>query len=263
MLLMLAALAMQGPAYADGAPQALRDPHGMDFRLVSPGTFTMGSDDPGFAPGQSLPPRTVTITRTFYLGATEVTQEAWERVMGSNPSTARGPALPVEGVAMADVDAFLARLNSGAGDWVYRLPTEAEWEYAARAGTATLWHTGADPGGPSGAAPVQEAYGYATREVGQGPANPWGFHDMYGNVREWVSDWHSPDYPDAESGDPAGPATGTARVTRGGSFCGEPLSCSSPVRYENDPGDRLPYLGLRLVYENVPPVTYQIVPSWY
>ena len=182
---------------------------GIDLVFVEPGEFTMGS--PASVVGRE-PQETehhVSLSKGFYLGRSEVTQQQWVRVMASNPShfSSCGPECPVEQVTYDDVRAFLSRLNA-AGDGGFRLPTEAEWEYACRAGgdapfghRATLGAADANINAqfPYGVPPGPESTG--TRPVGSFPPNPWGFVDMSGNVWEWVDDPHCP-YPDGPVKDP-------------------------------------------------------------
>jgi formylglycine-generating enzyme required for sulfatase activity len=195
----------------------------------------------------------VTITRPFYLGWTEVTQYEWTLVMGSNPShfTSCGPSCPVEGVTFADVEAFIARLNQRGGP-KYRLPTEAEWEYACRAGgdgpfggRDSLASTDANIDGryPYNAAASGESIG--TMPVGRFAANAWGLVDMSGNVWEWTADWHCP-YPVDPVVDPVGACASPRRVIRGGSWKFDGNSARCALRYTHRPQDRGYSLGFRV-----------------
>ena len=195
----------------------------MEMVRIEAGTFAMGAPlslSDIFGRPNEHPQHQVTLSRGFYLGKYEVTQAQWEGVTGSNPSFLIGPNHPVEKVSWEDVQAFVHTLNTAAGASLYRLPTEAEWEYAARAGTETLWSFGDDES-------QFEDHGWwagntnreATKDVGMKLANPWGLYDMYGNVWEWAQDWYGSDYyASSPSTDPPGPASGTRRVTRGGSY---------------------------------------------
>jgi len=178
-------------------------------------TIPAGSYERGSWIGQSdeRPVRTVTITRAFQLQRTEVTQQQWRAVMGTNPSGNRSCALcPVNNVSWLDVQEFITSLNQRTG-LTYRLPTEAEWEYAARAGT-----TGESYGPQDQVAWSRENSGGRTQSVATKQPNAWGLHDMLGNVWEWVHDWYSATYYGTGTAvDPSGPATGAARVLRGGS----------------------------------------------
>ncbi len=158
-------------------------PYGIEFVQIQPGEFAMGCSpgDDGCAAGES-PAHRVRITRGFQMGRQEVTQTQWESVMGSNPSYFREAARPVESVSWDDVQEFLRRLNARNDGFRYRLPTEAEWEYAARAGTTDKY------AGARSLADVAWDYstsGGETHPAGQKQPNAWGLYDMLGNVYEW------------------------------------------------------------------------------
>ena len=196
----------------------------------------------------------VTISRPFYLGATEVTQGQWERVMGSNPSHFRscGPGCPVEEVSWYDVQAFIARLDSLTSRR-FRLPTEAEWEYACRAGTTTPFSTGSDltpeqanydaEGSAHAASPV--AFRRSPAPVASFAANAFGLFDLHGNVWEWTSDDHCP-YPGGPVADPVANCSSEEKVIRGGSWYFDRDSARCALRYTHRPQDRGPSLGFRL-----------------
>jgi formylglycine-generating enzyme required for sulfatase activity len=248
------ALLYAGCSGAPAFPRAVHDTtSGIDLVLIPAGRFVMGSPPSvaGREP-QELQHR-VWLTRPFYLGTSEVTQAQWQRVMGANPShfSGCGPSCPVERVAYDDVQAFLARLNAAGGP-VFRLPTEAEWEYACRAGgeapfghRASLGAADANINGryPYGAPVASESTG--TRPAGSYPPNPWGLVDMSGNVWEWTADWHCP-YPKRDVRDPMGGCQSAHRVIRGGSwkFDGNSARCS--LRYTHRPQDRGFSLGFRV-----------------
>ena len=203
---------------------------GLEMIFCPPGTFTMGSpaNEPGRGGDES--PHTVTLTHGFYLGKYEVTQAQYQTVMngnseglGADPSQFKGSNRPVEEVSWEDAQVFLAQLNAieqTAGrlpaGWEYALPTEAQWEYACRAGTSTIYSWGNDinssranynwDGGAHDGNDSKQ-----TVEIGQFSANPWGFFDMHGNVWEWVHDWKA-NYPGGALTDPVGPASGSHRV---------------------------------------------------
>ncbi len=169
------------------------------------------------------------------MGRTEVTQEAWQRVMGSAPSSFKGPHRPVENVTWDDAGNYCKAVDM-------RLPTEAEWEYAARAGSTTgrygdldavAWHGGNSQ--------------RATHDVGLKQANAWGLYDMLGNVWEWVSDWFGDQYPPADQADPQGPAMGTVRVRRGGAFDDAPRYARASFRSSSRTSYRYNNLGVRCV----------------
>src|SRR5262249_24141391 len=176
-------------------PAGTVEPH-MGKRLDMPffrtpgGEFLMGSAD-GY--GDERPVHTVRISQPFYLGQYAVTQGQWQAVMGSNPSQFTGdPNRPVETVSWEDVQEFIRRLHAREGGATYRLPTEAEWEYAARAGSTTAYGFGDDPRQLSEYAWYSENAGRQTHPVGQLKPNAWGLYDMHGNVWEWVQDWYGP-----------------------------------------------------------------------
>jgi formylglycine-generating enzyme required for sulfatase activity len=212
----------------------------MRFVLIPAGAFMMGSpaDEPGHQPSEAL--HRVTIRRPFYLGAREVTQREWAAVMGSNPSHFRGAELPVEEVNWFEVHEFIRRLNAR-GAARFRLPTEAEWEYACRAGTSTPYAFGrtlsTKDANYDGRYPLpgQAAGRYRGRTVAAGSlrANAWGLYDMHGNVWEWCEDAF-----DRER-----------KVIRGGSWYFNAESARSALRYHHRPQDRGFSLGFRLVRE--------------
>jgi formylglycine-generating enzyme required for sulfatase activity len=236
---------------------------GMEFVRIPAGTFMMGSpvDEPGWSSDEIL--HQVTLTQDYYMMTTEVTQAQWETVMGSNPSyfTACGGDCPVDSVSWNDIQDFIAALNAMDGQ-TYRLPAEAEWEYAARAGTTTAFynggitHAGVSPVDPNldeigwywGNSDVSYSpnySGFGTHPVARKQPNAFGLYDISGNTYEWVMDWYE-SYPDTAVTDPAGPGTGSARVLRGGSWASQAWYCSSANRISSDPSDRSSYNGFRL-----------------
>ena len=201
---------------------------------------TSGDDD-------ERPVRTVRISKSFYLGIYEVTQGQWEAVMGDNPSRFTGdPNRPVERVSWEEVQQFIDEFNAREGGTKYRLPTEAEWEYAARAGSTTAYSFGDDNGQLSKYAWFGDNAGNTTHPAGQLQANAWGLYDMHGNVWEWVQDWYGK-YTAEPVTDPQGPAAGSGRVIRGGGWYGVAGSCRSASRGSDAPGDRFGDLGFRLL----------------
>ncbi|MDP6803698.1 MAG: SUMF1/EgtB/PvdO family nonheme iron enzyme, partial [Gemmatimonadota bacterium] len=231
------------------------------FVEIPAGSFTMGSASGESGRGGDEKQHRVTLTRGFSMSATEVTQAQWKSVMGSNPSHFKGGALPVEKVSWFDAVKFCNALSERAGlraayqihgesvKWDrdangYRLPTEAEWEYACRAGTETRFSSG---NGDSDLERVGWYYGNSrekSHEVAAKPPNAWGLYDMHGNVWEWCWDWYG-GYPGSVT-DPAGPDSGSYRVDRGGGWFNNAWYCRSANRGWIDPGYRDRYLGFRL-----------------
>jgi formylglycine-generating enzyme required for sulfatase activity len=214
----------------------------MQMVFIKPGSFTMGSptDERGRSTDESQ--AEVTLSAPFWLAKTEVTQAQWEAVMGANPSHFKSPNLPVENVSWDDAQSFLAKLNEKGilpEGWKFALPTEAQWEYACRAGEK----------GPYSGGSLEEVGWYdrnsgsKTHEVGQKKPNAWGLHDMQGNVWEWCADW----YDDTLKGgvDPTGPSSGDYRVYRGGSWFNDASRCRAAYRRRNFPGGRRFNLGFR------------------
>jgi len=216
---------------------------GMTLIYVHPGTFLMGSpiDEPGRQQDETQHP--VRLTQGFHLGQTEVTQVQWQRVMGgSNPSSQPGPSRPVHHITWKQAVDFCNKLSRKEGRR-YRLPTEAEWEYACRAGTTTPFFTGKTL--PTS----HEVHGGSkTQPVASGRPNPWGFYDMHGNVREYCADWYA-GYPDGLTVNPKGPARGEFKVSRGGSWQRSDEMCRSAYRIREDPNKAPHSAGFRVVLD--------------
>ena len=217
---------------------------GLEMIWVKPGIFMMGDK------GEQ---RQVTLTKGFYLGKHEVTQAQWERVMGSNPSMFKGADLPVEQVSWNDFVEFckkLTEMEKKAGrvpeGMAYQLPTEAQWEYACRAGTTTVYSWGDSISSKN--ANYDRFIDGGTRPVGKYSANPWGFHDMHGNVWEWCADWYGA-YPSGSATNPGGPSSRTARVVRGGSWSNNGASLRSAFRYNSTPNTPRINLGFRVGFQ--------------
>jgi formylglycine-generating enzyme required for sulfatase activity len=221
---------------------------GVEWVRIEPGSFDMGSEE---GDEDERPVHRVTISEPFCLGRYEVTQEQWRAVMGpeSDPSSFTGDHRPVEGVSWNQVQGFLAALNRRVVGTPFRLPTEAEWEYAARAGTATAYSFGDDPAElyrHGNCLSDDEEDGYdRTAPVGSFAPNPWGLYDLHGNVSEWVADRYGP-YPAGPAEDPTGPTTGEERVRRGGSHENSPENCRSATRNHSEPGRHSQTVGFRL-----------------
>jgi formylglycine-generating enzyme required for sulfatase activity len=222
---------------------------GAKFVLIPAGVFLMGSPNSELGRDHDEgPQRQVTISRPFYMQTTEVTQGQWKRVMGSNPShfSSCGDECPVENVSWEDVQNFIKKLNSMEKTDKYRLPTEAQWEYAARAGTATRFHAGNKDEDLSSSGWAKPNSAAKTHPVGQKTPNSWGLYDMNGNVYEWVQDWYHLYAPGSVT-DPAGPVSGSKRVRRGGSWSSIARFCRSANRDYVAPGLRSGLLGFRLL----------------
>ncbi|HOC59192.1 MAG TPA: formylglycine-generating enzyme family protein [Smithellaceae bacterium] len=262
---------------AAAAEKLVSGPVGMSFVLISPGNFYMGSPINEEARNDDEYRHLVTIKSSFYLQTTEVTQAQWKVIMGSNPSAFRhcGDLCPVESVSWDDVQEFIRRLNKKEKKARYRLPTEEEWEYAARAGTSTAIYTGplrilgysnapaldriAWYGGNS-CASYEGAFDCRSwpdkqnscsscgpHPVAQKKPNAWGLYDIIGNVWEWVQDDYEP-----YSAKPAASfhqKKGRTKVFRGGSWNYAPRSCRAAYRLDNVPSSRLSFVGFRLALE--------------
>jgi formylglycine-generating enzyme required for sulfatase activity len=218
--------------------------------VVPAGSFRMGSPagpgPNGWAPNADEHPQHRVTIAAFELGRTEVTQAQWAAVMGAVPSFNRGAALPVETVSWDDVQIFIARLNERTGRR-YRLPTEAEWEYAARAGTTTAFSFGDDPAAIGDFAWYGDNSGKKAHPVATKKPNPFGLNDMHGNVWEWVQDCYRPSYDGAPGdGGTVPDSPGCERVIRDGSGVDYPKSLRVAERYRNAPDYRNGNLGFRL-----------------
>ncbi len=226
----------------------------LEFAYVPAGKFMMGSpeNELGRYNNEILHP--VELTRPFYMQTTEVTQGQWKQIMGNNPSDFKecGDDCPVENVSWKEAQEFIAKLNRLEGSEIYRLPTEAEWEYACRAESKTAFANGeitneecSDPnldkiGWYCGNA------GEKTHPVARKDANKWNIHDMHGNVWEWCQDWYG-EYGLENAANPEGPADGTSRVVRGGGWGYRAGFCRSANRGRSTPGNRNQDLGFRLL----------------
>lgn len=234
-------------------PKTVTNLIGMKFVWIPPGSFMMGSPKKEKDIGETQ--HKATLTKGFYMASFTVTQEQWEAVMGNNPSRFKGEKnLPVETVSWDDCQTFCKKLQVK-DKKPYRLPTEAEWEYACRAGTTTPFHFGetisTDQANYDGNVAFgngkKGVYRKKTMPVGSFPPNAWGLHDMHGNVWQWCQDWHG-DYPQKEVVDPQGPNKGKNRVMRGGSWGDSPHSSSSAWRFSYEPADSLHVFGCRICF---------------
>jgi formylglycine-generating enzyme required for sulfatase activity len=250
------------PAVAGGPEEGITAtlPGGatVDFLWIEPGTFTMGTTEEqeqllrskglwGDWFENEHPAHQVTISKGFYLGKHEITQAQWQAATGTEPWSGQSnvqssPGNPAVYISWNDVQELVRKLNQAAGEEVYRLPTDAEWEYACRAGTSTLWSFGDDESQlgeyawyDQNAWNVGEQYSHV---VGTKKPNPWGLFDMHGNAWEWCQDWWYRVYTNEAQVDPAGPTAGSARVGRGGGFRGDAQGVRSAYRDDVEPDGR-------------------------
>jgi formylglycine-generating enzyme required for sulfatase activity len=223
------------------AQQSTIDLSKMEFVKIDPGIFRMGCSegDTNCDPDEN-PPHQVRITKSFELGKYEVTQAQWLVLMPNNPSRFKGENLPVESISFVAVQEFLSKMNARKDGYTYRLPSEAEWEFAARAGTATP-----NTGTFNDIAWYQQNSGGMSHPVGQKKPNAWGLHDMEGNVYEWTNDWFF-DYEEDPQADPRGPETGYERVPRGGSWESTPKGIRTSNRNMLEPDEGNYNIGFRL-----------------
>jgi formylglycine-generating enzyme required for sulfatase activity len=240
----------QGPSRPQSAiaPQTVTTKSGIEMMSLPAGTFTMG-DNAGDTDEQ--PTHQVRISG-FLIDVREVTQQSYEKLMGKNPAKFKNPDSPVERASWVSAAQYCNMRSSMEGfapcydtqtyqcDFTadgYRLPTEAEWEYACRAGTTTPWSFGAGEAQLAKHAWFKINGEKTTHPVGRKETNPWGLRDMHGNVAEWCNDFYAESYQHADGAlDPKGPASGEERVLRGGSWKSSPDSCRSSARYSEPPG---------------------------
>jgi len=226
------------PTTVISTPPSLTNSIKMQLKLIPAGKFRMGEES-----------HEVTLTRPYYMGVYEVTQEQYELVMRENPSHFKGPQNPVENISWDDAVTFCLTLSAlpeekSAGR-VYRLPTEAEWEYACRAGTTKAYSFGDNESELEQYAWFDRNSNNSTYPVGQKKANPWGLYDMHGNVREWCRDLYDV-YPSGAITDPQGPSQGSSRMYRGGSLDSWAAYCRSAYRFTDGPSHWGYHLGVRL-----------------
>ena len=231
------------------SPKEITNSIGMKLVLIPKGTFMMGSPESEERRDKNETQHEVTISKDYYLGVYEVTQAQYEKVMGKNPShfekrvirKSDSSMYPVEMVSWEDAVEFCKKLSDlpeekKAGR-LYRLPTEAEWEYACRAGSKTAYSFGEGSKSLGDYAWFDGNSNTQTHPVGEKKANAWGLYDMHGNVWEWCSDWYG-EYPKGAVSDPVGPREGSYRVGRGGSWSDGAALCRSADRGWLDPSDR-------------------------
>ena len=268
-VLLMGMLWIGGCGDDDSPTRSQADDMTMEFVWIEPGTFMMGAPqneidqlnmdfDTDYFSNEG-PQHEVTIRQGFWLGKYEITQGQWEKVMGTTPwagqaKVAANPSHPAVYISWNDVQEFIHNLNEAEGDSLYRLPTEAEWEYACRAGTTTRWSFGDDENRFQEYAWCWDNAWYLAEKqyahaVGTKLPNPWGLYDMHGNVYEWCQDWYDT-YTSSAQTDPTGstdPVSGTVRVFRGGGFySGSDVSRSTSRDYYA-PGNRGYGIGARLL----------------
>jgi formylglycine-generating enzyme required for sulfatase activity len=220
--------------------------NGIELVLIPAGSFTIGTpdDEPGRNSDES-PVHKVTISKPFYIGKYEVMQAQYIALMSNNPSKFKGDNLPVDNINWPEAVKFCKKLSERTGH-KYRLPTEAEWEYACRANTTTTFYWGND---------MDDSYAWyrensegTTHPVGMKKPNPWGLYDLCGNIEEWYSDWYSPTYESNEHlTDPQGPESGELRVRRGGCWYHSVQCLRSGNRFYYHPDERHNQIGFRVV----------------
>ncbi|GHT11227.1 hypothetical protein AGMMS4956_03910 [Bacteroidia bacterium] len=227
-------------------PTVAKNKYGIEMVFVQGGTFTMGctSEQGSDCYDGEKTSHKVTLS-SYYIGKYEVTQAQWKAVMGSNPSYFKGNNLPTEKVSWDDAQEFIGKLNAKTGKQ-YRLPTEAEWEYAARGGAQSKGYKYSGSNAIDSVAWYNSTSSNKTHTVGTKAANELGIYDMTGNVWEWCSDWYG-DYSDSEEVNPTGNLSGFNRVIRGGSWYCLTQACRITYRGNGSPGTNGIGLGLRLV----------------
>ena len=221
---------------------------GMKLALIPANKFHMGSLPLEKGRHHDERQHRVNLTEPFRIGVTEVTQSQWQAIMGFNRSYHRGDDLPAERLSWKDAVAFCDKLSENEGK-IYRLPTEAQWEYACRAGAAGPF------AGPGKINEVAWHYGNSKRQthpVAAKKPNDWGLYDMHGNVAEWCSDYYAADYPDEPVTDPTGPPSGAARVVRGGAWDAFTPGCRSAARLSRSPAHQLKSTGFRVILDLSP-----------
>jgi formylglycine-generating enzyme required for sulfatase activity len=239
------------------SPQTITNGIGMEMVLIPNGTFMMGSPktvqgDGGKQIRDESPHHEVIISQDFYMGQTEVTQGQWKAIMGTEPwkgkeNVKEGDNYPASYVSWTQAGEFCQRLSKQEEKQgrKYRLPTEAEWEYACRASSKTAYSFGEGSKSLGDYAWFNGNSNGQTHPVGEKKANAWGLYDMHGNVWEWCSDWYG-EYPNGAVSDPVGPRKGSLRVLRGGCWIVEAALCRSALRRWNFPSGSDSYYGFRV-----------------
>ncbi|WP_406657418.1 formylglycine-generating enzyme family protein [Methanolobus sp. ZRKC2] len=223
---------------------------GMEFVKIPAGEFIMGSpENESYRDGDEGPQHLVTVSNEFYLGAYEVTQAQWKEIMDSEPFYFEGDDLAAEKISWNNAIKFIEELNRIEETHKYRLPTEAEWEYAARAGTTTAFSFGDDTAELTNYAWYDANSEDKIHSVGLKEPNSWGLYDMHGNVAEWVQDEYHSNYFKAPTDSSEWTGGVDRRVFRGGSWMSDDVNCRSADRNDISPGSRKEYIGFRVVKE--------------
>jgi formylglycine-generating enzyme required for sulfatase activity len=229
---------------------------GMHFVYIPPGRYVMGSPPDEIGREELEIQHEVVLTRGFYLQTTEVSQAQWQAVMGINPSEYRGDDLPVHNISWIDAKKFIRRLNQLEGDTLYQLPSEAQWEYACRAGSQKAFANGALTVPGSAVDSLLDKVGWYKANARQAPhpaasksPNAWGLYDMHGNVWEWTEDWWESWYgkfSGSPVNDPLGPPKGRFKIYRGGGWFAEAPYQRCASRRRAEPGSKSPGIGFRI-----------------
>jgi formylglycine-generating enzyme required for sulfatase activity len=229
--------------------ETIKNSVGMEFVLLPSGTFVMGGDPVSEQADENETPRhEVTFSSALYICKFTVTQSQWQEIMGTNPSHFIGPERPVEMVSYRDACEFIERLNWKEDTLDYRLPTEAQWEYAARSGSQSTYCYGSERIKLKEYAWYRKNSDRMTHPVGRLLPNAWGLYDMHGNVHEWCLDWFDRNYyAKSPAIEPTGPNTGLARALRGGDWGSQDWYCRCAIRSLSSPDRRSPRVGFRIV----------------
>ena len=236
------------PGYVVLPMETITNSIGAKLVKLKAGRFNMGSPLSEMDRSADERQHRVILSKPFFIGVTPVTQSQWQKVMGSNPSYFQGDDLPVDSVTWSESVAFCEKLSKLESK-TYRLPTEAEWEYACRASSPTAYYSGDSVGELIDYAWFDANSQLQTHPVAQKWPNAWGIYDMMGNVCQWCSDWYGPYSPGDEVPDPVGPPSGTQRILRGGSWFNHAQYCRCANRYFHAPEERVNFFGVRVVRE--------------
>ena len=240
------AFALKAPTYkSPAAVRSVTNSVGMKLVRAEPGEFVMGSPAGEKGRHDDETPHPVRITRGYFIAATEVTQGHWQDVMGYNPCKVKGESLPATGISWSRAVEFCKKLSAREGK-KYRLPTEAEWEYACRAGSGAAFAGCADA---DKMAWHMDNSSERPHEVGTRQPNAWGLYDMHGNALEWTADWYAGEYGRGQAVDPEGPGQGKTRVARGGSWLHFPRACRSAARMSVRPASGPGHVSFRVVMD--------------